>query len=79
MSGAPTGDLVFGVIQTLGEDRDGDILGPQDRATKALYHRPLGRRRIFLVLKSSTRLVVESGTPSSICFLREFSSDGMQW
>ena len=48
MSGAPAGDLVFGVIRTLGGDRDGDILGPRDRATKALYHRPLGRRRAFL-------------------------------
>ena len=48
MSGAPAGDLVFGVIQTLGGNRDGDILGLRDRATKALYHCPLGRRCTFL-------------------------------
>ena len=51
MSGAPAGDLVFGVIRTLGGDRDGDILDPQDRATKALYHRLLGRRRTFFRTK----------------------------
>ena len=30
-----------------------------------------------LVLKSSNHLIVESKTPSSICFFRKFSSDGM--
>ena len=47
MFGALAGDMVFGVIQTLGGNHDGDILGLRDRATKALYHRPLERRRTF--------------------------------
>ena len=41
MSGAPAGDLDFGVIRILGGDCDGNILDLRDRATNHL----LGRRR----------------------------------